>query len=178
MAAMILLGINAGLGNSDLGDLPLTALDLKGGWLNYPRGKTGINRRVPLWPETVKAIQKAIADRPEPKDEGSKGLVFVGGRGENYVAGHKGYRVGAEFKRTLDKAGFNTRTFYDLRRTFQTVGEGAHDLAAVQSIMGHAPPEDDMSSRYRQRVEDARLRAVTDHVRRWLFPRKRKGVGQ
>src|SRR5262245_43195502 len=38
--AMILLGINCGFGNSDCGKLPLSALDLDRGWLDYPRPKT------------------------------------------------------------------------------------------------------------------------------------------
>jgi hypothetical protein len=33
--------------------------------------------------------------------------------------------------------------------------------------MGHA--RDDMASVYRERIEDARLVAVTEHVRKWLF---------
>lgn len=61
------------------------------------------------------------------------------------------------------------RTFYDLRRTFQTIAEGSRDLPAVQSIMGHAAGSDDMSAIYRQNVDDERLKAVTDHVHRWLF---------
>ena len=60
-------------------------------------------------------------------------------------------------------------SFYALRHTFQTVAEGAHDLAAVQAIMGHAPASGDMSAQYRERVDDARLLAVTEHVRKWLF---------
>jgi len=52
LKAMILLGINGGLGNSDLAALPISALDLDGGWLDFPRVKTGIERRIPLWPET------------------------------------------------------------------------------------------------------------------------------
>ena len=32
LRAMVLLGINAGFGNSDVGNLPLSALDLKRGW--------------------------------------------------------------------------------------------------------------------------------------------------
>jgi integrase len=71
--------------------------------------------------------------------------------------------------RVLKKAGIEHRTFYDLHRTFQTIAEGAHDLAAVQSIMGHAPSNGDMSDIYRQRVSDERLRAVTDYVHDWLF---------
>ena len=44
MKAMILLGCNAGMGNSDLANLPLSALDLKTGWIDFPRPKTGADR--------------------------------------------------------------------------------------------------------------------------------------
>ena len=63
MKAMILLGINAGLGNADIATLPHKAVDLKTGWLSYPRPKTGIARRCPLWPETLAAIRDAMARR-------------------------------------------------------------------------------------------------------------------
>ncbi len=48
LEAMVLLGINCGFGNADCGTLPLSALDLDGGWVDYPRPKTGIDRRCPL----------------------------------------------------------------------------------------------------------------------------------
>jgi hypothetical protein len=67
MLAMILLGINCGLGNFDCGMLPASAFDLKDGWLNYPRPKTEIGRRAKLWPETVKVFREAIKKRPRPK---------------------------------------------------------------------------------------------------------------
>jgi hypothetical protein len=35
--------------------------------------------------------------------------------------------------------------------------------------MGHAPKSDDMSAVYRERIGNDRLKAVTDHVREWLF---------
>ena len=63
LKAMILLGINCGLGNNDFALLPLSALDLKTGWLTYPRPKTGMERRCRLWPETVAALQEALARR-------------------------------------------------------------------------------------------------------------------
>jgi hypothetical protein len=54
LRAMILLGINCGFGNADCGNLPLSALDLDGGWVEYPRPKTGIARLPALQrPETV-----------------------------------------------------------------------------------------------------------------------------
>lgn len=172
MAAMVLLGINGGLGNTDLGMLTEGVIDSKGGWLDYPRVKTGMPRRIPLWPETVRALKAAIARRPTPKDAADVDLVFIGARGENYIGKHKGYRVTQAFDRLLTDAGIEGRTYYDLRRTFQTIAEGAHDLVAVQSVMGHAPPGGDMSAVYRQGVADDRLRAVVEHVRKWLYGKK------
>lgn len=169
MGAMILLGVNGGLGNTDLGLLPFSALDLDAGWLNYPRAKTAINRRIPLWRETVEAIRKAIASRREPNDPQNAGLVFIGRRGESYTGNHKGYRVDQEFNRVAKRAKVTGRTFYDLRRTFETIGSGSRDQIAVDAIMGHAPPSSDMASIYRQTIEDDRLLAVVQHVQAWLY---------
>lgn len=77
LKAMILLGINCGFGNNDCGTLPMSALDLVGGWINYPRPKTSVERRCPLWPETVAAIKDAIACRPAASDERHNGFVFI-----------------------------------------------------------------------------------------------------
>lgn len=66
MRAMLLLGLNCGFNNKDCADLPLEAVDLDGGWVDFPRQKTGIERRCPLWPETVEALRAAIATRPTP----------------------------------------------------------------------------------------------------------------
>ena len=41
LKALILLGLNCGLGNSDCSKLPIEALSLDSGWLDYPRPKTG-----------------------------------------------------------------------------------------------------------------------------------------
>ena len=40
--------------------LPIKALDMVGAWVNFPRPKTGIMRRCPLWPETLQAVQEAV----------------------------------------------------------------------------------------------------------------------
>ena len=169
MKAMILLTVNGGLGNTDVAMLPISTIDLEGGWLDYPRSKTAIPRRIPLWSETVEAIRAVLASRPQPKDPNDAELLFIGRRRQNYIGKHRGYRVAAEWRRVAEKAGIEGRTFYDGRRTFQTIAEGARDLVAVQSIMGHAPAAGDMSAVYRQRVDDERLQAVTDHVHEWLF---------
>src|SRR5262249_17783118 len=77
MRAMILLGVNCGFGNADCGNLPFPALDLGRGWVNYPRPKTGIARRCPLWPETVAGLREALTNRPELKDLADAALVFL-----------------------------------------------------------------------------------------------------
>ena len=48
LRAMILLGINAGFGNTDCGTITIESLDLVGGWHNHARPKTGVQRRAPL----------------------------------------------------------------------------------------------------------------------------------
>jgi integrase len=48
LRAMILLAVNCGFGNADCGRLPLAAVDLRKGWIDYPCGKTAIERRCPL----------------------------------------------------------------------------------------------------------------------------------
>jgi integrase len=63
--------------------------------------------------------------------------------------------------------------FLALRHTFQTEGAKSRDKDAVRAIMGHAPLASDMSAEYDEdRVDDARLRAVANHVLSWLRPRK------
>ena len=67
LRAMILLGINCGFGNNDCASLPKSALDLDGGWLDFPRPKTAVERPCPLWPSTVSALREAVTVRPSPK---------------------------------------------------------------------------------------------------------------
>src|SRR5207237_494976 len=57
--------------------------------------------------------------------------------------------------------------FSTLRHTFRTVADEAKDQQAVDFLMGHEVPN--TSSRCRQTLSNERLRAVTDHVRHWLF---------
>ena len=57
--------------------------------------------------------------------------------------------------------------FYALCHVFETVGGGSRDQVAVDSIMGHA--DESMAGMCRERIEDSRLLAVTEHVRQWLF---------
>ncbi len=165
---MILLGINCGFGNSDVGTLPLSAVDLERRWINYARPKTGINRHCPLWPKTVAAIQAWLRVRPDAKQPQHADMVFVTSHGGTWAKDTTDNPVTKEMRKLLDKLGINGhRNFYCLRHTFQTIGDEARDFLAVRSIMGHA--DNDISAVYRERVSDERLRAVTEHVRGWLF---------
>jgi integrase len=170
LRAMIFLGINCGFGNSDCGNLPLSALDLERGWLNFARPKTGIERRCPLWPETVAALRESLVRRSAPKEEEDASLVFITKYGGSW-ADKKGVdsTLSKETRKLLNALEISGhRNFYGLRRTFETIGGEARDQVAVDAIMGHA--RDDMASVYRQRISDERLRAVVDYVRQWLYP--------
>jgi integrase len=167
LRAMILLGINCGFGNADCGHLPENAVDLERGWVNFPRPKTAIIRRCPLWPETIEAIKDWLKRRPRALVAAAVGRVFVTRIGNEW--GRLGVNsLSAEMAKLLRKLGINgKRNFYALRHTFETVAGESRDQIAVDAIMGHV--RQDMASIYRERISDQRLKAVTDHVRQWLF---------
>jgi integrase len=170
MKAMILLGINAGFGNADCGHLARATMNLDTGMIDYPRPKTGIPRRCPLWPETVQAIREANAVRPEPKNEDHAGLVFITKYGLPWAKDGTDQTLAKEFGKLLRSQHINGRKglgFYTLRHTFRTVADEAKDQPATDFIMGHEVPH--MSAVYRETISDARLRAVANHVRAWLF---------
>jgi integrase len=170
MKAMLLLGINCAFGMADCGRLPLSALDLERSWLDFPRVKTGIARCCPLWPETVAALKEVIAACRQPKDPADAQLVFLTAQAYPW---HKEDRSGPavwKFRKLLNALAINGRKglgFYTLRHTFRTIADEAKDQPATDFIMGHEVPH--MSSVYRETISDERLRAVADHVRRWLF---------
>jgi integrase len=166
--AMVMLGINSGFGNQDCGTLPLSALDLERGWVDYPRPKTGLPRRCPLWPETVAALREALAARPTPKQEEHAGLVFITKYGLAWAKTDNAGPITQETRKLLKRLGINGhRNFYTLRHTFRTVADEAKDQPAADYVMGHEVPH--MSSVYRETISDERLKAVADHVRKWLF---------
>jgi integrase len=171
MRAMILLGVNAGFGNADCGNLPLSAVDLDNAIIDYPRPKTGCPRRCSLWPETVAALREALANRHEPKNEEDAGLFFITKYGYGWSKDTSTNPVSQEMAKLLKKLGINGRKglgFYTLRHTFRTVADETKEQVVADFIMGHEVPN--MSAAYREGIDDKRLRAVADHVRRWLFP--------
>ena len=186
LKAMILLGINCGFGNHDVGTLPKSALGLKSGWVDYPRPKTAIERRCPLWPETIAAIKEATEHRPKAKLPKYDGLAFVTKYGQPWAKETPDSPVAKEFRKLLDtidddaakEAKKNGRKapekiyrrglgFYTLRHTFETIAGESRDQVAVDHVMGHSDPS--MAAVYREQISDDRLCAVINYVRRWLF---------
>lgn len=170
--AMIFLGINCGFGNADCGTLPISAVDLQAGWVDFPRPKTGVPRRCPLWAETIEALQASIECRKSPTDEQHGDLVFITKYGQPwYVDGGLSGPLSAEFRKLLVRLRlYRARlSFYCLRHCFQTISDETGDYLATRRVMGHA--DSSISDQYRERFPDERLRRVVDHVHSWLYPR-------
>ncbi len=161
--AIVLLGINGAFGAKDLAEV--TIEDYQGEWLNYARRKTGFARKVWLWPETRAAIDRCLAKRS--RSEGTQ-LLFVTKQGLPWMRGSHD-AIGKNFLRVRSRAGVADGTFYDLRRTFQTVAEECLDFPAVSHVMGHAAGSSDMSAKYRQRITDERIKRACEFVRTWLY---------
>jgi integrase len=188
MKAMILLGANCGFGNGDVANLPLNALDLQGGWVTFPRPKTGINRRIPLWPETTAALKDAVDARPRAKSSADAGLVFITVQGNRWekaaisdpdpdtgkIRIMNNNSVTQQFSKLLRRLKLKRPglAFYGLRHTFETVAGASKDQVATDAIMGHV--DSSMAANYRERIDDDRLKAVVDYVRKWLFPVENK----
>lgn len=186
MRCMILLGVNCGLGQSDIAGLRKHHLNLTSGWLDYPRPKTGVDRECSLWPETVAALRAAIATRPNPKDKEDNDRVFLTHHGNPWVRYSLEYQnekgeakggafldsVARKFIDLLKDAGFHRRRlgFYTLRHVTETIGSEVKDQIALDRIMGHS--DSSMGSNYRERIGRERIKAVADHIHSWLFDKK------
>ncbi|MGE0378590.1 MAG: tyrosine-type recombinase/integrase [Planctomycetaceae bacterium] len=187
LKAMILLGLNCGFGNTDVATLPQKAVDLDSGWVTFPRPKTQVQRRCPLWPETVAAIREALAKRPRERDPADADLCFLTTRRTRFVRVQVSKAntdrhvtinaLARRFELLLEDLGINGRRglgFYTLRHVFETVGGNSRDQVAVNAIMGHV--DSSMANSYRERIDDNRLRDVVNHVRAWLWPSTEGGA--
>ena len=110
--------------------------------------------------------------RPAPKTPDDAKLALLSARGTQLIREKETYRIdniSNPFIGLLKSAGVHRERlgFYTLRRIHRTIADEARDPVACDLIMGHTDPS--MGARYRQRISDERLKAVTDHVRAWLF---------
>jgi len=166
MKAMIWLGLNCGFGCTDCAELKWKDLDLENGRVRFPRGKTGIDRNLPLWPETIQALRE-IPHKGE--------LVFYTQRGNPWVRairrkekdGTEKYTkddaISKEFSKLMKKAGVKVEKgvgFYSLRRTAATLTARSGDPFAVQRLLGHADLK--MATTYVQDVSEQTDRAINN----------------
>jgi integrase len=169
LKAMILLAINAALGNSDLGQLRFA--HISGRWLTYPRPKNENDRRCHLWQETCDALAEWMKQRPEPKTPADSKLVFLTKWGRPWHKEKFESPLSQEFCKLLDELKINGgRGFYNLRHTFRTEAGRCADMEAVSGVMGHSLPG--MAKNYVQFIHDDRLQRVADVVHDWLFGSK------
>lgn len=161
MRAFMLLALNGGLGNSDIGRLE--PRHIVNGWIIYPRPKTAVERRFPLWPETVAALEQCGID---PDAE----FVFMTKYGGTWFKDAADDPITKEFRKLLDKTKCHkeSRGFYALRHQFRTIADGCRDRSAIDHIMGH--DDSSMGRHYTEVIDDERLQAVVDHVRAWVLP--------
>jgi len=177
LKAMILLGLNAGFGNTDCAYLPTKAIDFETGWLSFPRHKTAVERRIPLWEETRRALWDCKQVRHKPRAPEHATLLFINPAGkpcittqlkrEGVISIYDG--VSVAFRCLLNCLDLYRpgRSFYTLRHIFETVASETKDQVAVDAIMGRA--DNSMAAAYREHIGDDRLLSVTRHVHSWLL---------
>lgn len=175
MKAIILIGLNAGLGNEDIA--AVAPSNIAGEWLNYPRSKTGGERRAWLWPETRDALAEAKGDSKH---------VFLRPNGKTW---HSDVRRDKKRRVVIDNVlsrAFNKLvpgrptgvSFYTLRHIFWTVAKRTKDKEAARAVMGHVPNSDDVATihydedRLSDGILDDRIKAVCAVVRVWLYEPK------
>jgi integrase len=168
MIAMILLGINCGYENHDIAKMVISDYHPENGWLDVPRPKTEIPRRCRLWPETIEAINHYLPQRKQPVKKEWNSRLFITSKGYSFWRETYSPLAGAFTKLTRQTGIHRPRMgFLWLRHTFATVAGDMADTVAIKHIMGHA--DHSMLAGYTHGIDDARLIAVSEHVRRWLF---------
>lgn len=191
--AMILLGINAGYGPADCARLTESMIDWDRSWIERLRHKTAIQQGCWLWPETIDAIRKAIANRYDNAPASLADRVFITKRRQAWFRDdEKDSPVSKQFAKIRQRALIDPMTkrligegvkkklatkqaadrwrgvgFYSLRHAFETIGGGSKDQIAVNYVMGHS--DDSMAAVYREGIDPQRIVDVCQHVRAWFL---------
>lgn len=165
--AMLLLGINCGMGNADCARLRIDELDLDGGWYETKRGKTAVRRCAKLWPETVEALRVVLTRRFDHRNKADADLVFITRYGRSYK---DPTAITHEFTSLKEAADIETPSgvgFYSLRHTFRTEAVNYADETAIRWIMGHK--RKDIDDRYIHKAPKERIADLAEKIRTWLF---------
>ncbi len=186
LKAMILLGLNCGYGNSDCGSLPLSAIDLKRGWVDYPgrkqrwsdaarcgrkrlrlyrlRSMNGRSRRTEsmgsccLSRELASRGQKRRLIRRSQRNFASCWIQSTGRRRRK--------RPRPATKRRPKCIGGELGFIH-----YGMFSRLSAAVAAIKSLSISSWATLDLAWRRRisERIDDERLQAVVDHVHGWLF---------
>lgn len=166
MKAMIWLGLNCGFGCTDCAKLRWDHLNLTDSRVSFPRGKTGINRNLLLWAETIEAL-KAVPKSGELVFYTSKKNPWVRTIKSTGKDGRIRYTnnntISKQFSKLLRKASIKVEKgvgFYTLRRTAATLAAKSGDPFAVQRILGHADLR--MATTYVQDISEQTDRVINN----------------
>jgi len=165
-AALLMLGLNCGFGNSDIGKLKLCDVDLENATISHPRPKTGVHRDFALWPETICILKVYLAGhRGRPLCADAEQLFFVSRRGQPL----SWYRLNSDgklarsdavknrFDRLCRKAGVKRKYgvgFYILRHTYATlIGANSNDFREVQAALGQLTIQQQETYRHDRKIK-------------------------
>jgi integrase len=198
--ALILLGINCGLGPADLGRMRWEMIDLKQRRLIFPRGKSGVRRVGFLWKKTVKALYRVRTLKHNSlaiERYGEQSLTFITRKNlpfyrEIEVCGfidvdgkkvRKLLKVKIEnsvlrtFRRMVRQLNIPGLTFYRLRHSFRTFGQASRDREALDACMGHK--DHSMGRTYsHEEIDWRRIRRISREVYRRLWPKLTHSEGR
>jgi integrase len=197
--AMILLGVNCGLGPADIGRLRWNMMDLATGRLSFPRPKTGVPRVGYVWKQTRAALLRVGAlkqNRLAVERDGEAALVFITRAGLSFyresevhadvVVDGKNVKklIGIKihkpllcmFGRMVRELKLRGVTFYRLRHTFKTHAHKARDREAVDLMMGHKDTSVGKIYDHNQ-IAWSRIRRASRVVRRRLWPKVKPKEG-
>lgn len=196
----VLLAVSAGMLAADLARLRRDEVDFDAGWIDHTRHKTGIPRRAPVWPEVREAWEAWRAHHRRRGDRRAPGAedlfvvtetgLAVARRGVEFAADGTPREKSTDalriaFDKALRKSGVRPKArkveigpmpaeargigFSTLRRTCATFADGAGDRLAKARIMAHAA-DAAIDDSYVDRIADDRIIAVSNAVRRHVFP--------
>jgi integrase len=171
MKAMIWLGWNCGFGCTDCAELKWGALGLVNGRVTLARGKTGVSRDLPLWPETIQFLEY-IAKSGELVFSTAKDRRSIRTTYQTHKDGSNKHSntnlVTSRFCKLKKKAKIEAPKgtgFYTLRRTAATIAARSGDPFAVQKLLGHANLK--MATRHVQDVSKQTDRVI-DNSRKYV----------
>lgn len=182
--AIILLGINCGLGPADIGRLRWCNINMATGKLDMPRGKTGTPRVGYLWKRTRKSLMRVAKLKRNAEaiaNDGPDALVFVTRTGKPFyreVTRTDGnvkveQAISGPINKLVRSLGLTGVSFYRFRHSFASLAVKGRDREAVDLAMGHA--DHTMGRRYMHVEFDfRRIKRVAKIVYRQLWPKPRE----